>query len=360
MLMVRESKIILVAVLIILSWSAVGRAGTPEDDGYLAAIRQFNQHNWDQAQQSLRDFQTRFPNSRWRWAVKLRLADLETDPERAENLYREVIAQKESREWSWDARWGLAAALYSRGRYPQAREIFLGLAQSHDVRRILSLYYAGLCALALNQTDAALEAFSEITDHHPQAEIAGASLIALGDVELAAHHAENARIWYQQYLKEKPEGELAAQAQAKLQSLEDVGNTREALSNQLKPASIEGKQKFAPPVFKAAVPSATPTSEVPAKGRTFCVQVGAFSKIEYAQGMVRKLQNLGLKAFMQESKSGKEKLHLVRVGNFATRAEAERQASQLNQNEAMPTLVVSVPANTHPAIPIPKVLRKKP
>jgi cell division septation protein DedD len=78
--------------------------------------------------------------------------------------------------------------------------------------------------------------------------------------------------------------------------------------------------------------------------------------MEYAQGLVRKLQTLGLVAFIQDTKTMKDPLHMVRVGPYGTRPEAERQAAQLHQNEGMPTLVVPVAAPPSPAPPS----RKKP
>jgi cell division septation protein DedD len=362
------------AFLLVLVLGASVQAGLSEDDVYLSAIQQFNQHDWENARKSLQDFQTHFPDSRWRWGVKLRLADLEPDPEIAEKLYREVIVQKDNAEWGWDARWGLAAALYARGHYPEARAWFLELAQSRDVRRVRAQYYAGLSALALNQTDAARDAFSEILEHHRQAEVAGPAMISLGDAEIAAHHPDAARRLYNQYLQDKPEGELAGQAQERLRALEGAGNTPTALANFPKPVTLptqpsppvsaagalpvapRAKAKAAAPskplkdlvAAKVAIPAPTAVAEkVPVPGtRVFCVQVGAFSKLEYAQNMVRKMQSLGLTAFLQDTTALKEPLHMVRIGPFATRAEAEHQAEQLHQNEGMPALVV---AGTAPA-----------
>ena len=359
----KKSFLILAAVVLPLIWMSSLQAGTTEEDSYLGAMQQFNQHDWDRAQRSLLDFQARFPNSRWSWAVKLRLADLESDPERAEKLYREVITQKDASEWAWEARWGLASGLYARGRYPEARELYKALSQSRDVRRVRAQYFSGLCALAINQPDAARKDFTEILDHHAQAEVAGAAMIALGDAEVASRHPDAAQRWYNQYLQENPEGELAAQARQRLQTPAEAGNTPAARAANLKPSFTPRVEKPATPVpvVKTAtpLPKATAVTTPVAGGKMYCVQVGAFSKIEYAHGMVKKLQNLGLEAFIQDTKSTKEPLHMVRVGPFATRAEAERQAGQLTQNEGMPTLVVPVasPRPVTPSLPAPP--RKK-
>jgi cell division septation protein DedD len=365
----------------LLLFSGFCLANTPEDDAYLAAVQQFNLRDWDHAQQSFHDFQTHFPNSRWRWAVRLRLADLESDPGRAEKLYREVMAQREAPEWAWDARWGLASAEYGRGRYAPAREIFLGLAQSRDIRRLRAQYYLGLCELALNRPEAARDDFAGIVEHQPQAEVAGAALLAWGDAEAAARRPDAARRHYQDYLQAKPEGVLAAQAREKLRALDGGGNTPAAAAEKIPPPAAVPVKVSAPAVVSDKIPAPVPTSkplppkaapapapavsapaamtpDVPAAPgkRAFCVQVGAFSKMEYAQGLVKKLQTLGLAAFIQDTKTMKDPLHMVRVGPYASRAEAERQAVQLRQNEGMPTLVVPVAAPSPPAAP----LRKKP
>ncbi|NTV51736.1 MAG: hypothetical protein HGA76_01795 [Candidatus Firestonebacteria bacterium] len=350
------------AMLVQLSGIAV-QAAVTEDELYLAAVEQFNQHDWEHAQQSLGDFQMRYPNSRWRWGVKLRLADLESDPERSEKQYREIIKQKEAPEWAWDASWGLAGALYARGRYMEGREIFGNLAQSRDVRRVRALYFSALCALAVNQTDAARDMLTEIVEHHPREDVAGAAMLALGDMELSALRSDAARRWYSQYLLTRPEGELAAQAQEKLRAAEAGGTTSTAVMTELSPTASLVKLSAPARAGKTVSggpdkPALPPTTE----SQTYFVQAGAFSKMDYAQALVKKLRKLGLSAFILDTTpAGKAPLHLVRVGPFTARSEAQRQGTQLNQNEGITALVVSVPAPPHSAVPDPtSPQRKKP
>ncbi len=64
-------------------------------------------------------------------------------------------------------------------------------------------------------------------------------------------------------------------------------------------------------------------------GRRYVVQIGAFSEPERARSARTKAERAGVKTFMQETKIGSDTWIRVRVGPFATRAEADDAASKL-------------------------------
>ncbi|MEP6557505.1 MAG: SPOR domain-containing protein [Burkholderiales bacterium] len=64
-------------------------------------------------------------------------------------------------------------------------------------------------------------------------------------------------------------------------------------------------------------------------GRRYVVQIGAFSEPERARSARAKAERAGVKTFMQETKIGSDTWIRVRVGPFATRAEADDAASKL-------------------------------
>lgn len=64
-------------------------------------------------------------------------------------------------------------------------------------------------------------------------------------------------------------------------------------------------------------------------GRRYVVQIGAFSEPERARSARAKAERAGVKTFMQETKIGTDTWTRVRVGPFATKAEADDAASKL-------------------------------
>lgn len=76
-------------------------------------------------------------------------------------------------------------------------------------------------------------------------------------------------------------------------------------------------------------------------GRRYVVQIGAFSEPERARSARAKAERAGIKTFMQETKIGSDTWTRVRVGPFATRAEADDAASKL-KGVSLPASVLTM------------------
>jgi tetratricopeptide (TPR) repeat protein len=313
-------------------WAVLGAAGLAlagasaaaenlvEDEQYLAAVQLFNQHDWDAARRSFNDFLKAFPRTRWEPGVRLRLADLETDPVLAEKAYAEVLASAANTEWAGDARWALANACFALGKYAEAAEHFQLLVQAGDPRRARALYLAGRCQTALGKSSSAKTFYTQVREDFSKAPEAELALAALGDLETAARHPEPALTLYDQYLKEYPEGQLAEYVQAQREPL------------------LAARARAAATPEPAATGSTAPAA-VPG-GEAFTVQVGAFTKPEYADKLLKRLRKKGYNAYLLSAKSGAEMFHQVRVGNYSSRSLAETIAAKLAKQESLPTLVL--------------------
>jgi len=117
------------------------------------------------------------------------------------------------------------------------------------------------------------------------------------------------------------------------------------------PAAAAEQEPSAPPAAKAVAttepekatraPLQTPPPEAgprPAPGG-WAVQVGAFGSVATANGLVKKLQADGYRAFVAPTQRGGKTLHRVRVGPEAQKAGAERLAGQLKA-KGLPATVV--------------------
>ena len=81
------------------------------------------------------------------------------------------------------------------------------------------------------------------------------------------------------------------------------------------------------------VNSATATQSKPAAAAEetsrFVIQVGAFADASKAREVRQKLENAGLKTYISVTKTAEGERTRVRVGPFATRADADRAASRV-------------------------------
>ena len=90
-------------------------------------------------------------------------------------------------------------------------------------------------------------------------------------------------------------------------------------------AILEGKE---PPKVAAAATPAAATSADATVGR-FVVQVGAFAENEKAREVRMKVERAGLKTYVHVAETPQGKRIRVRVGPFATRAEADKAAAKI-------------------------------
>jgi DedD protein len=99
-------------------------------------------------------------------------------------------------------------------------------------------------------------------------------------------------------------------------------------------ALLEGKPLAAAPAAAAASPAADDNGH-------FVVQVGAFADADKAREVRQKLEKAGLKTYTNVAKTGDGDRTRVRVGPFATRAEADRAAGKV-KGLSLPAAVLSL------------------
>ncbi len=96
------------------------------------------------------------------------------------------------------------------------------------------------------------------------------------------------------------------------------------------PAAADKTSTIAPTQAKRATPPA-PDVAVPAAKISYSVQVGAFRQLNEAEGKVSAVKAQGFDCFVEPPKTP-DQLYLVKVGRFATRADA--RAMQLKLTKA--------------------------
>lgn len=92
---------------------------------------------------------------------------------------------------------------------------------------------------------------------------------------------------------------------------------------------------------KALLEGKTPTAAAAAVDGRFVIQVGAFSDATKAQAARKKLEKAGLKTYTHVAETKEGKRIRVRVGPFATRAEAEKAAGKV-KGQDLPAAILTL------------------
>ena len=135
-------------------------------------------------------------------------------------------------------------------------------------------------------------------------------------------------------VKPKPETKSEPKAEPKVAAVRPAAPDESARARAL----LEGKP--VPAAAPAAAPAATVAATPDDAGR-FVIQVGAFADDAKAREVRQKLERAGLKTYTNVAKTADGERTRVRVGPFASRAEAERAAGKV-KGLSLPASVLSL------------------
>ncbi|MCK5243158.1 tetratricopeptide repeat protein [bacterium] len=330
-----KKKLLLLSICLGMQYLAIvvcSQAETlSEDHHYQAAMQYFNQQQWQKAAQSFQDFQSKFPKSRWKFAVQLRLADLEPNPESAVDMYRGILTRAAKNELTIDARWGLALSYFVLGSYRQTLPLLEKVQPKSRLRQAQALYLSGLSHMALKQYAKSQICFQQVLEKYSDTPWVSPALVGSGETALALKNYAEALTAFDRYLREYPEGDLTPTVLLQKSKALQANGLREESTRTLHELVTRYTESFEAEKAKGKL------SEV---RENFTIQVGAFSKKEYAWKLVDKLRKQGYNAYVLEAECGNETLTQVRVGSYTTREFSEKIAKQLAKKEKLPYLVL--------------------
>ncbi|HEY2954335.1 MAG TPA: tetratricopeptide repeat protein [Candidatus Eisenbacteria bacterium] len=209
---------------------------------------------------------------------------------------------------------------YARGEYRQACDAFArAAARLEPGRKPAARYWAGLSWLALKQPDQARAALEEVAQSSPP--LRAAALLGAALALELSDRPERALQAYEGVLASAP-GEAGPAALGRMMALAErlerpdvVRRARQRLLRDY-PGSIEAA--------RVALPESPPPAAPGADG-TLTVQIGAFVDPERAKSLVEAAQRAGFPgAQVIVQGEGEARMHLVNLGVFGTRPEAER------------------------------------
>ncbi len=192
------------------------------------------------------------------------------------------------------------------------------------------LYLQGVSALKLDDQELAQASLQRLVSEYPDGRWTVQGRMALAETYAAGHDYPKALAIYTQLIQEEQAKGVAPAAHLRLGELQrNLGLWKESK------ASLETVVQQAP---------ATPEAQR-ARGMLemeefyFSVQVGAFGTKANALSLKKELERRGYVSMISEASMRGSSLYRVRVGQFASRMEAEKQEQRL-QAEGFPTRIV--------------------
>lgn len=212
------------------------------------------------------------------------------------------------------------AALYSQGRYSDAYDSAVKVAGTPKGGSPQAALIAGLSAQALNRNEDAARWLTPLVDH-ADPNVAGKSGAALGLI--AKERGENSKA---AMLLEKASSRLQDDDAAR--ALMYAGDAKRSLRLETEAHALylRARDKATRDVaLKGAIAErlvGIGKGSAPSGSGNWSVQAGVFSSAAKAQAMMRQVSSKGPARLVTITKGG-QRLYYVRVGRYATKAEAD-------------------------------------
>lgn len=220
-----------------------------------------------------------------------------------------------------------AETLYLQNNYSDSiSECALDISRNNNSER--AYYLLGLNYLMLNDTEKAREKFKFLIDNIKSGRYVEQAKLAYADTLFVDQNYQEARINYENLLKEKSPLEpliylRLGQCSLKLGDWEKAGNFFNILEKNY-PLSLEAKQ----------------ASQLKGQDKEFffTVQIGSFANQDNARKLLKKIETQNFSGYIDELNAAGGMLYRVRVGKLKSRKEAEDLKAQL-EKEGYPTKI---------------------
>jgi TolA-binding protein len=317
-------------------------AAKSEEDQYLNAMDSYNKQDLPKAMSGFKDFLAAFPQSKYRPAAMMKVAEMEENFTSKKELYEKVINEYPGTENEAEAVYSTGRLYHARGDFKKAEEYMETLIRkfSNTVWIEPAYYYLMISLEDMGRFDEAKAIYNDYNSgkgyymYKNRVELAYANLLfKTGEFGKAADSFEKVISKYddnEKYIYLPPVYKRLALAYAKMNLPEKAKDTLMELNKKFPDAesdTFEAKNADTEGTVsgQAAADAVTQPAENVA-GSFFAVQVGAFSNQKYIKVEKEKYSKMGISVLVK--KSGK--LSRVMVGKFNSKAEAEKFAIKEN------------------------------
>ncbi|MCX8092890.1 MAG: SPOR domain-containing protein [Candidatus Goldbacteria bacterium] len=332
-------------IIILLFISFLGY-GQDEEKYYLSAMEAYNTKNFDRAKILFEEFNTKYPDSKYKPSVLLKLAELQTDFFISEKLFNQVMKDYKDTEYEAEAIFELGRIYFGRGEHLKCQENMDKIINKFsNTVWIEPAYYYYL--LSLNVQGKYQEMEKLYKEYFEKGFYLYKNRIknVYADMKFKNGAYEECILIYKDILAEKDNEKYIyiPQIYKRLaicyEKLKDVNgkNKYEYDLKQFYPNSIEAKNitdtaeeikiiedKKDIPVYKNFIKKETVERKI-----FYTIQIGAFTNERFAQQTVDKLKNKNYNVFTKQD----GKFIKVYVGRFDTKEDVEKFANDFSKKE---------------------------
>lgn len=291
------------------------------------------------------------------------LGKLETDGIKSQEYYRKLWIEHPGHPLADDALYAIAEYNYAKGYYSTARGMFRNLLILYPESEFAqkSQYWLGVVYLVMDKPDSARVEFRSYQRKYPNSELFPWATLGIADSYFQEKRFNQALKEYQWLLRSRSGKEVKSTVLYRLgQCYRSLGKEREAKKyfNRVlegSPRSCEAallrkelEEKVAKKAEEEAVPQEKSTTEgpgrqpEPAQKPQYTIQVGAFTSRENAHKLCQRLLAKGYPAEISSKKVDQIRFHLVWVGRFTDKGQAEILAHKLAVTQGLQYRIVTL------------------
>jgi len=260
------------------------------------------------------------------------LGRCESDGNRAQEHFREILKRYPRHELADDALFAIAQSRYAGGYYKTARGQYERLLREYPRSNLTdrALYQIGLTLLATKEPGAAMRRFREVRRRYPNSEWVALSAVGrvdayvldgddraalalcdsllMGKTPMKSHLLWTAAQCYERVGRRDHAAEMATRTVDECPSSYEAGLARNLLQT-----------------FRTAPADSLPASE-------YTVQVGAFRNITNATNLYNQLVTMALNVRVESKMVQGRPFYVVLAGPYRTQAEAENVATSVRRS----------------------------
>jgi TolA-binding protein len=271
--------------------------------------------------------------------------------EEAAEAFKAAIKRDPGGPWAQMARLELGKQEYALGRAESAMVHLEAVPEDGltGENKAQLLYWRAQCRFVLKGFTKSQEDFESFLRLYPEHALADSASLAVADCDAALRHDDAAFTGYKK-LYQAPASSVAPQAYLQAAALHlKSGRKHEArllLEKVAKdfPESLEaGRAKEelkSLPKAEAATP--TPQKAVPEGAAAFTIQVGAYSRHAGALALFNKLKKRGYPVRLDKQVIKDSVFHLVQIGKYPKKAQAQKAADRIKARERLPVRIVEM------------------
>jgi len=310
-----------------------------EDDSYRNFKNLVKENKIETGRKSAQSFINQYPDSNYLPEVKFFLAESESDSYRALKQYERIIKDYPQSGFACLSQGRIARHYFTFGNFRQAKlawQKYLKLFPQGEEAETAFLSI-GSCDYEEKRFNKAIDSFEEFISLYPRSRLIPQARFNLASAYLNRGKIDQAEKELESLLKDYPRWENKAGI---YQSLSEVylekgeRDKSKKILDRLKeefPQSLDLEKKKGKDIF----------SPENYQGKTYAVQVGAFSTKKRAERLVARLRRKGYQVYLVSAEKDGVTFYRVRIGDFPDEEAAGVMVEKIETQENLPGMVVS-------------------